>query len=821
MSFRNRDWEDSTRTLPEHLRERLRVYSPGSTEHTGGFVLCWLHHSFRADENPALDTACELAVRMDVPLLIYQAVCEHYRYASDRHHWFMLEGARDLQAQMAKTELRYVFHLARPGNREPHLRDLTRQAAVLVTEDFPLDPTSSWTERLQSTCSTPILLVDSACIVPMQVVGKAYDRAYAYRDATAYEYTKRLNRPWPKCTAKPKPYTGDLPFEPFDLQHANLAEIVASCQIDHAIGPVGDTRGGSQAGYERWEAFKKQGLAQYAKRRNDASIRGVSRLSAYLHYGMISPFRIAREASDAGAEKFLDELLIWRELAYCFCRYRDSVETIDAIPAWAQRTLRERQEDIRDCIHSWEVSARGQTGDVLWDHCQKSLLRHGELHNNVRMTWGKEILQWTRGPEEALARMQDLNHRYALDGRNPSSYGGILWCLGQFDRPFTPPERILGTVRPRPTSEHLRRIDLQSFGSLVNRPVYNVQPKIAMIGAGLGGLMCGRTLVDHGLQVTLFDKSRGVGGRVAYRRSDDGWSCDHGAQYFTVRDRRLAKYAASWVEDGIIAPWEGRVVELNHGCVIAEKNDQQRWVGTPSMNALGKHLTSELDIRQQMEIHSVSRGGDGKYELEAKTGERFAGFDIVLYNLPSPQITPLLPDACRWKERLSAVEFSPCWAVILVLDDRLDVPFDAAFINHGPLRWIARDSSKPDRPKGWDTWVLHASGEWSQENLETAKDSVIEILTDAFRQACGSSLPKLADVAAHRWKYAQPVRCLPEYSMWDGNLLLGGCGDWCNGPRVEGALLSGMSLAGRVLGHLHQSQPHRPQAATGQLSLPF
>jgi photolyase PhrII len=784
-------------------------------------VLCWIHHSFRADENPALDVACELASRTELPLLIYQAVCEHYRYASDRHHWFMLEGARDLQAQMAKTDLRYVFHLARPGHREPYLRDLTRQAAVLVTEDFPLDPTSSWTERLQSTCSTPILLVDSSCIVPMQVVGKAYDRAYAYRDATAYEYTKRLNRPWPKCTAKPKPYTGNLPFEPFDLQQADLAEIVASCQIDHAIGPVGDTRGGSQAGYERWEAFKKQGLTQYAKRRNDASIRGVSRLSAYLHYGMVSPFRIAREASDAGAEKFLDELLIWRELAYCFCRYRDSVETIDAIPAWAQRTLRERQEDIRDCIHSWEVSARGQTGDALWDHCQKSLLKHGELHNNVRMTWGKEVLQWTRGPEEALARMQDLNHRYALDGRNPSSYGGILWCLGQFDRPFTPPERILGTVRPRPTSEHLRRIDLQGFGSLVNRPVYNLQPKIAIIGAGLGGLMCGRTLVDHGMQVTLFDKSRGVGGRVAYRRGDDGWCCDHGAQYFTVRDRRLAKYASSWAEDGIIAPWEGRVVELSHGCVIAEKNDQQRWVGTPSMNALGKHLASDLDIRQQTEIHSVSRNSDRKYELETKSGERFTDFDMVLYNLPSPQITPILPENCRWKNRLSAVEFSPCWAVILVLDDQLDVPFDGAFINHGPLRWIARDSSKPDRPQGLDTWVLHASGEWSQENLETAKEVVIDVLTDAFRQVCGSSLPKLADVAAHRWKYAQPVRCLPEHSVWDGESLLGGCGDWCNGPRVEGALLSGMSLAGRILGHLHQHQPHRPQAIAGQLSLPF
>ena len=161
---------------------------------------------------------------------------------------------------------------------------------------------------------------------------------------------------------------------------------------------------------------------------------------------------IAREASESrtqGADKFLDELLIWRELAYAFCFYRQDHESLSAVPAWARDTLDEHKRDPRPALHSWETLARGRTGDKLWDAAQRSLLMHGELHNNVRMTWGKALLNWTPDAQSALAMMIDLNHRYALDGRDPASYGGILWCLGQFDRPF-PPARSNRRNRARP-----------------------------------------------------------------------------------------------------------------------------------------------------------------------------------------------------------------------------------------------------------------------------------------------------------------------------------------------------------------------------------
>jgi deoxyribodipyrimidine photolyase len=179
--------------------------------------------------------------------------------------------------------------------------------AVLVTDDFPIEATKVWTDRLAQANWCPIVLVDTACVVPSRMVGKAYERAFAFRDATAKLFRERVNRPWPECALSNSVST--FPVETLKLGGQSIAQLVSQSDIDHSIGPVADTRGGSDAGYARWQNFRKTGLRGYAKRRNQIEIDGVSRMSAYLHYGMVSPFRIAREASEDGAEKYLDELL--------------------------------------------------------------------------------------------------------------------------------------------------------------------------------------------------------------------------------------------------------------------------------------------------------------------------------------------------------------------------------------------------------------------------------------------------------------------------------------------------------------------------------
>ena len=267
--------------------------------------------------------------------------------------------------------------------------------------------------------------------------------------------------------------------------------LVAACDIDHGVGPVFHTPGGSAAGYARWDAFVQSGgLRSYARRRNDPLRNGVSRMSAYLHYGMVSPLRLAREAfaeGSDGAEKYLDELLVWRELAYHWCFHTPDPESYEeAVPAWAQETMAEALGDAREVLDA-ETLERARTGDALWDVCQTSLLRNGELHNNVRMTWGKAVPLWTRTPREAMARLIDLNHRFALDGRDPSSYGGLLWCLGLFDSPKGP-SPVLGQVRGRRTEVHARRLDVEAYARRVERPAHPSPPRTLVIGAGFAGL---------------------------------------------------------------------------------------------------------------------------------------------------------------------------------------------------------------------------------------------------------------------------------------------------------------------------------------------
>jgi photolyase PhrII len=786
--------------LPEHLAERTRPCGPSGPYPGGQFVLYWMHNALRAHENPALDAALAAGDRLGLPVFVYQGLSERYRFASDRHHAFILQGARDAHAELAARGVGSAFHLERSGHRGPYLRSLAARAAVVVTEDLPVDPIAGWVRRLSEVVAAPVWLVDAACVAPMNLVGRAYDRAFAYRAAARPLIDKRLTRPWPE---QPNPrerfVPSDLPFEPVDLATADFAGLIAECDIDHAVGQAPHTVGGSRAGYARWEAFKAKGLRRYADDRNDALRDGVSRLSAYLHYGMVSPLRIAREAAAVrgpGAEKYLDELLVWRELAYTFCRFRPDHESLAAVPFWAVETLSRHEPDPRPALYDWETLARGRTGDLLWDAAQRSLVIHGELHNNVRMTWGKALLNWTPTAADALRLLIDLNHRYALDGRDPASYGGLLWCLGQFDRPHAPERPVTGVVRSRPTEEHAARLDPDRYLAKVSRPWRTPMPQVAVVGGGISGLTCARTLADHGIPVTVFDKGRGPSGRTATRRAEPGLSFDHGAQYFTARRPDFLRFVGAWQEHGIVAEWGGRVVKLVGGAA-ADTSPQPRYVGTPGMSEVAAHLAADLAVRFETRITRVSRFG-GAWHVADESGANTGPFDFLVVTLPAPQATELLASH-PLAAAAAAVPMAPCWAVLAAFDRPYEVPWDGAFIHDCPLTWACRNSSKPDRPVGPDCWVLHARPEWSAANLEETPEAVSPRLLDALTAATGVRPPPTVHLSAHRWRYSLGADPADRRALFDPATGLVVCGDWMAGGRIEGAFLAGVAASGHVL----------------------
>ncbi len=778
------------RHLPDHLIERTRARGPDARA-DGACVLYWMRNAARGHDNPALDAALHLADALERPLFVYHGLSPRYPFASDRIHRFILEGARDVAAELSEQRIAYAFHLEHSGDR-PVIEQLAEAAAAIVCEDCPTPPSRRATQSLARSSPAPLLAVDTACVFPMRLVKRRPERAFRFRQETQAARLERLALPWPPfagriLSALPR----QLPFEPVDLAGADLGALVAACDIDHMVGPVADTPGGSRAGYARWARFRDERLHAYARRRNDALDRdGVSRLSPYLHFGHVSPFAIAREAmavGGPGAAKFLDELLVWRELAHAWCFHTEEIETLEALPRWAQATLEAHRDDTRDRTYDWETLARGRTGDALWDAAQTSLMVHGELHNNLRMTWGKALPPWTATPEAAMRLLVDLNHRFALDGRDPNSYGGLFWCLGLFDRPFEPPSPVTGTLRARSTVGHAKRLDVDAYRARVTRANLRRPPKVAVIGAGMAGLVCARTLRDHGLAVTVFDKSRGVGGRIATRRVGDV-AFDHGAQYFTTRDLRFQRYVQAWTEQGLVAAWTPA-----DGAVPGDAAPWQ--VPVPGMSALGRHLAADLEVVNETTIRRLLPDSRG-WRLVGDGLEDRGPFRCVVVAVPAPQAAALLEPLPALAGRAGEAGMAPCWAGLFAFKAPLDLP-DVVRPGQGPLAWITRDAAKPQRPSG-ETWVVHASHPWSRANLERDVDEVLEDLRSALGTLAGP-LPETTYAAAHRWRYALADAPLGEPCLFDAETGVAACGDWCLGGRIEAAFLSGAAAAGRLL----------------------
>ncbi|NNE48403.1 MAG: FAD-dependent oxidoreductase, partial [Rhodothermales bacterium] len=381
---------------------------------------------------------------------------------------------------------------------------------------------------------------------------------------------------------------------------------------------------------------------------------------------------------------------------------------------------------------------------------------------------------------------------------DPNSYGGLLWCLGLFDRPFTPPKLIVGTVRPRSIQAHAERLDLVQYAAHVSRPVHPDDPEVAIVGGGISGLAAARALSDHNIRVTVFDRGRTPGGRASTRVTGRQ-SFDHGAQYFTARDERFQRYVSSWVKDGIAARWQARVGVAKHGAIEGKESAVARLVGVPGMNAIARHLAADIHVESGVKVTRPRRVGS-RWQLVDDRQTELGEFDIVIVATPPQQAAALIADRSTLAEVLTRVRMRPCWAVMVGFEQPLLIDYDALFVHDSPVGWAARNSSKPQRPDG-ESWVLHATPEWSDHRRDSTAEEVSKPLLKAFLEATGVDAGSVASIDAHRWLYSQAAEPLDVGCLWDAGNSIGICGDWCSGSRIEGAFLSGMAMAGRVLSH--------------------
>lgn len=321
-------------------------------------------------------------------------------------------------------------------------------------------------------------------------------------------------------------------------------------------------------------------------------------------------------------------------------------------------------------------------------------------------------------------------------------------------------------------------------------------PKIAIIGMGIAGLTCAKLLKEQGMNATLFEKSKGIGGRTSTRRLEPNLSFDHGAQYFTVRNPILQRFVTDWEKLGIVLEWKGRIVKLNNH-EITNTEIIPRYVGVPGMTAMAVELAKDLNIKRETKIIEVKYASN-RWTLLDEAGVAHELFDRLIVALPAPQTAELLSNHPLEKTAASIV-MAPCWAVLLGFEKKIDVPWDGAFIHGSPLSWVARNSSKPGRDSSKDCWVLHANAEWSANHLEDTPASVIPALLESFSCAIGKSIPARFYETAHRWRYSMGGSFINQKDLNDESTGLTICGDWVNGGRFEGAFLSGTESAENVI----------------------
>ena len=446
------------------MNERVRQLNNAPASN-GKYILYWAQVNRRVESNHALAFAADLANQRGLPLLFYEGLTCSYPFANDRFHTFMIEAVPETFRRLARMGIGYAFYPRRkPSDPNDVLYRLAAEAAAVVTDDFPTFLAGAYNARVPKKIRVPYYAVDSSCIVPMAHFVKQEWAAYTIRPKIRKVLAEHL-RPVPPIRVA-KRWTAPVPD--FHVEPGDVAKLVASCEIDHSVPPSTEFRGGRKEAEKRLKKFVETNLRRYSRHKNEPSAHATSELSPYLHFGHISSLEIALAVKEyaAGhrliADEFLEELIVRRELAFNFARLSKKLDSLDALPDWAQATLRKHDRDKRDPTYTCAQFERAVTHDALWNATQRELLRTGKIHGYYRMYWGKKIIEWSATHAGALAIMIYLHDKYALDGRDPNTYTNILWCFGLHDRPWF--ERpIFGLVRYMALSGMQRKTDVDAY----------------------------------------------------------------------------------------------------------------------------------------------------------------------------------------------------------------------------------------------------------------------------------------------------------------------------------------------------------------------
>ena len=483
--------------MSEVAEVRVRTLNDGGIRPKERYVLYWMNAFRRPHHNHALDHAVGWAMKLDKPLLVFEALRVGYRWASDRIHRFILDAMQANAAYFADHDIAYFPYVEREeGDGSGLLSALAARAVLVVTDDFPSfflpRMVDAAAQRLEEDHQVQLDAVDSNGLYPMWHTERVFTRAHDFRRHLQKNLLPLLDdapliRPFAGKDVSGARVERAVRERWAPASMAELAQLdLSALPIDHEVGII-DLKGGYAAGEAQLDGFLNGRLSRYADDRNHPDEGTESGLSPYLHFGNISSHQVfaavaQREqwsseeqrtrkatgkrdwwAMGEAAQAFLEELITWRELGYNMSSHRSDHDEYESLPDWALKTLSKHAGDPREHHYDVETFARAETHDPVWNAAQRELAQTGRMHNYLRMLWGKKILEWTASPREALQTMIELNNRFAIDGRNPNSYSGIFWVLGRYDRAWGPERPIYGKLRYMTSASAMRKLRMADY----------------------------------------------------------------------------------------------------------------------------------------------------------------------------------------------------------------------------------------------------------------------------------------------------------------------------------------------------------------------
>ena len=316
--------------------------------------------------------------------------------------------------------------------------------------------------------------------------------------------------------------------------------------------------------------------------------------------------------------------------------------------------------------------------------------------------------------------------------------------------------------------------------------------RIAIIGAGIAGLTLAKLLGEF-CEIVVFEKSTGVGGRMASRRFED-FHFDHGAQFFTARSPFFKRFLQPYINSGKVAQWTPRVLTFN-GLSKPWKRDwfEPHYVGMPTMSGLCKAIAQDITLVRSSHVMRIGTLRDA-WQLHFLDGGTSDEFDWVISAIPAPQARNLLPVEFARRDALDEVTLSSCFALLLGFNEIPLWNFDAARLDHPVLQWLSCERSRPERRGGFAVTVL-SSNAWADEHWESVDQIIIDTMLEALNAVIPNGFGNIAHCQLKRWRFAKAARAEEPLVLLDPELRLAACGDWCRDGLVEGAFLSAIDLA--------------------------